>query len=156
MARTILFEYLIDQIIEWKRNGEEVIICDDFNANAYDGRFAARLQQADIMMTEQCRVASGRRLHATFVTGTETIDAVYATSGIEVTNAALLPKYGGIGDHRRFILDFCSASVLGDVHRRVIPGTQRKLNYNCTRMRNSYNKTLNKLSDRHQMFRRIH
>ena len=107
------------------------------------------------MMTEQCRVASGRRLHATFVTGTETIDAVYATSGIEVTNAALLPKYGGIRDHRCFILDIRLASVIGDVHPRVIPGTPRKLNCNCTRMRTSYNKTLNELANRHRTIRRI-
>ena len=127
----ILFEQLIDQIIEWKRNGEEAILCGDFNENAYDGRFAARLQQADIMMTEQCKVATGRRLPATFVTGTRIIDTVYATTGIKVTNAALLPKYGVIGDHRYFIVDFRSASVIGDVHPNVIPGTPRKLNCTC-------------------------
>ena len=75
-------------------------LCGDFNENAYDGRFAVRLQQADIMMTEQCKVATGRQLPATYVTGTRTIDAVYATAGIQVINAALLPKYGGIGDPR--------------------------------------------------------
>ena len=75
-AQTILFKHLIDQIIEWKRNGEEAIICGNFSKNAYNGRFAARLQQADILMTKQCRVATGMRLPATFVAGSRTIDAV--------------------------------------------------------------------------------
>ena len=122
---------MIEQIIEWKRNGEEAILCGDFNENAYDGRFATRLHQADTMMMEQCRVATGRRLPATFVTGSRTIDAVYATTVIKVTNAALLPKYGNIGDHWCFLLDFHWASVIGDVHPNDIPGTPRKLNCNC-------------------------
>ena len=154
-AQSILFKHLIDQVIEWKRNGEEAIICGNFSKNAYNGRFAARLQQADIMMTKQCRVATGRGLPVTFVTGSRMIDAVYATTGIEFTNAALLPKYGGIGDHLCFILDFCSASVIGGVHPNVIPRTPQKLNCYCIRMRTSYNKTLNELADRHQMFQRI-
>ena len=87
------------------------------------------------MMTKQRRVATGRRLPVTFVTGSRTIDAVYATTGIEFTNAALLPKYGGIGDHLCFILNVRSASVMGGVHPNVIPRTPQKLNCYCIQMR---------------------
>ena len=107
------------------------------------------------MMTKQCRVATGGRLPVTFVTGSETIDALYATTGIEFTNAALLPKYSGVRHHICFILDFRSTSVIGGVHPNVIPRTPQKLNCYCIRMRTSYNKTLNELADRHQVFQRI-
>ena len=82
-------------------------------------------------------------------------DAVYATMGIEVINVTLLPKYGGIGEHRCFILDFSSASVIGDIHPDVITSAPRKIRCNCIQMRTSYNKTLNELADRNQMFLRI-
>ena len=83
------------------------------------------------MMTEQYRAATGARLLAIFITGTRTIDAVYANAGIEVFHVALLPNYGGIGDHRYFLLDVCLASVIRNTHPRVIPGTSRKLDCNC-------------------------
>ena len=61
------------------------------------------------------------QLPATFITGTRPIDAVYATSGIEVMNAGLLGKYGGVGDHRCFVLDFATTSVVGSNFPRVLP-----------------------------------
>ena len=86
------------------------------------------------MMTVQCQAATEEILPATFITDTKTIDAVYATAGVEVVHVALLPKYGDIGDHRCFLLNFCSASVTRDAHPRVIPGTPMKLNCNCARI----------------------
>jgi len=153
--RTILFEQLITQLRIWKSEGNEIILCGDFNENVYEGRMSRRLQERDILMTEQCLSHTGHRLPATFVTGTRPIDAVYATQGIETLNVGLLPKFGGVGDHRCFILDFKSASVMGQKLPRVLPPKGRKLNCHCERIRNSYNKALDQLAERHQMYRKL-
>ena len=116
------------QLVIWKANGEEIILCGDFNENVYNGRIQRRLALPDLNMKEQCHLHTGDRLPATFVTGTRPIDAVFATSGIEVLNAGLLSKYGGVGDHRAFVLDFTTASILGTSFPRVLPRQGRKLN----------------------------
>jgi hypothetical protein len=49
----------------------------------------------------------------TFRDGTVLIDAVFAKPGIECVNEYILPHKGGVGNHRCFILDFTSSSVIG-------------------------------------------
>ena len=146
---------MVTQLILWKAAGEEIILCGDFNENVYTGRFARRLAATDINMKEQCLKCTGDQLPATFVSGNRPIDGVFATAGVEVLHAALLPKYGGIGDHRCFILDFVSKSVMGNIFPRVLPPSARKLHCDSERIRDNYNAVLNKLMDRHQMFKKM-
>jgi len=153
--RTIFYEQLVTQLLLWKASGDEIILCGDFNENVYDSRIGRRLAQPDLYMKEQCLLKTGERLPNTFITGTRPIDGVFATSGIEILYAGLLPKYGGVGDHRAFILDFTTASVLGTSFPRVLPHQGRKLNCYCERIRDNYNKVLDQLADRHEMYRKM-
>ena len=121
----------------------------------YTGQLAQRLAQSDLLMSEQCLKLNGEHLPATFVEGSWAIDAVFATTGVEVVNAGLLPKRGGVGNHRCFILDFTSASVFGTVNPRVAPASGRKLHCDCKRIRTSYNDVLGQLADQHRMFKKI-
>ena len=104
--RTIFYEQLVSQLILWKSAGEEIILCGNFNKNVYDSRIGWRLAQPDLLMKEQCLLKTGERLPNTFITETRPIDGVFANTGIEDMDADLLPKYGGISDHRAFILKF--------------------------------------------------
>ena len=115
--RSIFYDDLTSQLASWRRNKEEIILCGDFNENVYTGRLAKRLGQDDILMKEQCLLTNKVKLPATFVTGSRPIDAVFATRGVETINASILQKYGGVGDHRCFLLDFSSESVLGGYSR---------------------------------------
>ena len=57
--RTILFEQLITQLRIWKSEGNEIILCGDFNEHVYEGRTSRRLQERDIQMKEQCLSHTG-------------------------------------------------------------------------------------------------
>ena len=106
-------------------------------------------------MSEQCLLATGQKLPPTFSSGgTKPIDGVFATAGINCVNATIFEKYGGVGDHRLFALDIASVSMIGNVFPRVVPPVARKLTEN-ERHRMNYNKCLNQLCDRHQMFRKL-
>ena len=72
-----------------------------------------------------------------------------ATSGTEILNAGFLSKYGGVGDHSPFLLDFTTASVLGTSFPPVLPRQGRK------QIRDSYNKVLDQLAVRHEMYRKL-
>ena len=155
LPRTIFFDHLIADLKRWKGQGEEIILLGYFNKNVYTGRIAQRLAQDDLNMSEQCRKITGKPIPPTYVRGSRPIDAVFATSGIVCRNASILAKYGGVGDHRCFILDFSSVSMLGSVFPRIVPPAGRKLHCNSERIRKNYCSVLNELADRHQMFRKL-
>jgi len=99
--------------VVWKATDTDIILLGDFNENMYTGRFAKHLEQVNLNFSEQCLGCTGKHIPPTFRDGIMPIDAVYATAGIECVNAYILPHKVGIGDHRCFIIDFSSSSVIG-------------------------------------------
>ena len=107
----------------------EIILFGDFNENVYTGRIEERLVEAEINMTEQCLKTNKVPLTPTHVRSeTCKVDAYFAAEGAKCLSACLLPEYGGVGNHRVFILDFFSASFLGTVFPRIVHPSARKLN----------------------------
>ncbi len=78
-------------------------------------------------MKEQCFTVNGQRLPATFVQGSRPLDTAFATAVINCMNATIFQKHVGVGDHRCFVLDFHSESVVGDVFPHIVPAAGRKL-----------------------------
>ena len=78
-------------------------------------------------MKELCLAVNGEHLPSTFNRGTRLLDAAFATAGINCTSATIFQKNRGVGDHRCFVLDFHSASMIGDVFPQVVPAAGRKL-----------------------------
>ena len=152
--RDIFFEDLVEQLVAWKEDGLEIILLGDFNKDVYEDRLAKHLAEDDLRMKEQCLAVNGERLPATFNRGTRPLDAAFATAGINCISATIFQKHGGVGDHRCFVLDFHSESVVGDVFPRVVPAAGRKLTEQESH-RAAYRKCLNQLCDRHQMFRKL-
>jgi hypothetical protein len=111
-ARTIFFKQLIAQLVIWKQTDSDIILLGDFNENAYSGRIAKCLSLLDLLLTKQCLQCTGLHIPPTFREGTVRIDAVFAMSGIECVNPYTFPNKGGVGNHRCFILDFTSSSVI--------------------------------------------
>ena len=92
----------------------------------YEEQLAQRLSQDNIQMLETCYQTTNEILPPTHVTVSRRIDAMYATAGVSSINATILQKYGGVGDHRVFIIDFTCELVLGSVLLRIIPPMARK------------------------------
>ena len=153
--RMILFEQIISRLLLWKSVGEEIILMGDFNENVYTGRYTKRLAMQDLNMTEQCHTTTKQRLPATFDDGSQPIDAIFVTAGVVCISACLLARYGGIGDHRSFILDFTSASLIGENFPNIMPARLRKLHCESKRLVNNYTKALDQLCDRHNMYQQI-
>ncbi len=141
-ARTIFFEQLISQLIVWKHTDHNIILIGDFNKNVYLGRIAQHLSQPDLMLSEQCLQCTGIHIPPTFRDGIIPIDAIFATAGIECVNAYILPHKGGVGDHRCFILDFTSSSIIGLKFLNIVCFSARRLHCKSTRLVQNYNSSL--------------
>jgi len=152
--RDIFFDDLIAQLLRWKGEEYEIILLGDYNEHVYEDRLTRRLAYDDLRMQEQCLAVNGEHLPPTFNRGSPPLDAAFATAGINCASATIFQKNRGVGDHRCFVLDFQSTSVIGDVFPRVVPAAGRKLTEN-ERHRDAYRKCLNQLCDRHQMFRKL-
>ncbi len=155
-ARSIFFEQLIAQLVVWKTMDSDIILLGDFNENVYTGQIAKCLAQADFNFSEQCLGCTGRHILPTFRDGVMPIDAVYATAGIKCVNVHILPHKGEIGDHRCFIIDFSSSSVIGTRFQNIVRCAARRLHCKSTQLVQTYNRKLDLLCNQHKMYERIY
>ncbi len=127
----------------------------DFNEHVYKGRLARRLGADDLNFKEMCSLHTGIPIPPTFRTGSIPIDGIFATAGIECVNVTLLPHLSGVGDHRCFIIDFSSDSVIGSDFPNIVRVAARKLHCTSTWMVRLYNAELTAKSEEHNMFHRM-
>jgi hypothetical protein len=130
--RTIFFEQLITQLLLWKAIDNDIVLLDDFNKSIYTGRLATRLAADDLHFMELCRKHTGTPIPPTHQKGSAPIDGIFATLGITCVNVFILPQYGGggVGDHRCFIIDLTSESMIGTSFPNIVQCAARKLH--CT------------------------
>jgi hypothetical protein len=108
------------------------------------------------MFSEQCLQCTGIHIPPTLRDGIIPIDAIFATAGIECVNACILPHKGGIGNHRCFILNFTSSSIIGSKFPNIVRCSARKLHCKSTRLVQTYNLELDMLCNCHKMYQRIY
>jgi hypothetical protein len=118
---------LITQLIQWKEIDNDIVLFGDFNKKLYTGQIAKRLVEADLNFTEVCCKHTGQLIPPTFRTVSIPIDGIFATAGVECINAFILPHYGGVGDHRCFILDLSPESLIGTSFLNIVRCAARKL-----------------------------
>jgi hypothetical protein len=94
----------------------------------YTGPLATALADNGLRMSEVCRRTTGIPLPQTHSRRSVLIDAVYSTAGLVCLAVALLPDGLGVGDHKVFVLDIESDSIIGDFFPHVLPAACRVLN----------------------------
>ncbi len=116
----IFYEDLVAQLLVWKLVDNNIILMGDFNENAYTSHLAHCLSQVDINLTELCRRNTGIQIPATFYTGSSPIDGIFAPPGIECVNTFILPRLAGKENHRCFIVDLSSSSLIGSSFPNIV------------------------------------
>ena len=79
-------------------------------------------------MNEVVGTFTGKKIGATLFRGSKPIDAVWATPDIVVVGACVMPASYGVGDHRFFVLDFLTSSLIGKTPPQIIRSSTRRLN----------------------------
>ena len=64
-------------------------------------------------MKEVVGTHTGKEIGATYFRGSQPIDGIWATPDITVTGACVMPCGYGVGDHRLFVVDFKTSSLVG-------------------------------------------
>ncbi len=98
---------------------------------------------------------TARQLGATYFCGSEPIDGVWTTGDITVTNACVMPVGFGVGDHRLFVIDFATTTLVGSGTTTVVRPTLHRLNKKIFGCAHRYNISLRRNILRHQLLEQM-
>jgi hypothetical protein len=146
---------LVSLLWKWKYSEDKIVLLRDFDEYVYTGDIATVLSQDNLWMHKLCQRINGIPLPHMHNHGTIPINCMYSTAGIDGVAVALLPSRIG-GNHKVFMVDVTSSSVMGDVFPQVIPAAGRLLNCTSDRIKNSHIHLLNQLTIRHSVFKKLY
>jgi hypothetical protein len=99
---------------EWRAAGDRLIVCLDANKNIYTQALWKLLTNLEgLRMIEVVGRYTGKKIGPTYFQGQLLIDGIWTTPDVTVSNACIMPAGYGIGDHRLFIIDLHTASLVG-------------------------------------------
>ena len=119
----------------WREQGDRIIVCMDANEHIYQKSIGKALMDVDgLRMREVVGEFTGQKIGPTYFRGSKPIDAVWATSDVEVVGACVMPAGFGVGDHRLFQVDFRASSLVGNAPPKIIRAPSRRLNTKIPRI----------------------
>ena len=100
----------------------------DYNENIYIKELGKTLFDAEgLGLNEVVGEQTGEQLGATFFRGKNSVDGLWASPSLEVVEACIMPVGYGAGDHRLFVMDFKTRSLLGAQSLRTMRQASRRL-----------------------------
>ena len=154
--RTRFKNDLLAQLRTWREQGDRLIVCMDVNEYIYRksiGKALAMLE--DLQMIEAVSNYTGKKIGATFFRGTKLIDGVWVTSDVVIIGSCVMPDGYGIGDHRLFVLDFLTLSLMGHDPPKIVRVEARRLNTNIPSSKLNYINRVEELITKHKIVERV-
>ncbi len=85
---------------------------------------------------------TARQLGATYFCGSKPIDGVWTTGDITMMNACVMPVGFGVEDHRLFVIDFATTTLVSSGTTTVVRPALHRLNTKIYGCADRYNKSL--------------
>ena len=149
-------EDLLEQLTKWREDGDKLIVCLDANENIYRKAIGKALTSVDgLAMKEVVGDFTGVPIGPTYFRGSKPIDAIWATSDVDVVGACIMPAGFGIGDHRVFVVDFRASSLIGLEPKKIVRPQARRLNCKLPGAVQRYNTLFEKKIRKHRLVERI-
>ena len=126
--RSLFYRDFAKQCKKWKSRGETIGIVMDANEHALDGELRKILEGEGIGLMEISHRFWGEKPPNSHVDGSDPIAAFYGSSNLEVTQLLQLPHLSSIGDHKTWIIEVTSRSVLGCNLLKIQRTVGRRLN----------------------------
>ena len=127
--RTRFRHDLIKQLVQWRKDGDRLVVCLDTNGDRYKKKFVKDLvQTSELDMIEVVGSFTGQKVGPIFFRGKDPVDGVWATPDVAITGACVMPVGYGVGDHRMFVIDFLTYSLIGCNPPQIDRAAARRLN----------------------------
>ena len=133
--RNVLLEDVCAKLLEWRQNGERIVVFIDANENMTCGKFHSMLSGPDLGLREAVsfRHPDPRWTHTgTYskgpYTGQYPIDGVYVSPDLPIRAATWLQIIPALGDHRFTVIDIHAQALVGDNRLR---SEERRVGKEC-------------------------
>ena len=147
---------LPEALQRWRSQGDRLIVCIDANKHIYKKSIGKMLTDPnELAMKEVVGSFTGKQICPTFFRGSKPIDGVWATSEVLIAGACVMPAGFGIGDHRLFVVDILTSSLVGNNPIRVMRPCARRLNTKLPGVVAKYNDRLEDLVLEHRIIERM-
>ena len=154
--RTCFKNYLLAQLRKWREQGDRLIVCMDLNKDIYRKSIGIALTMyEDLQMIEAIGNYTGKKIGTSFFRGTKPIDGVWVTYDVVIIGACVMPAGYGIGDHRLFVLEFLTSSLIGNDPPKIVRVAARRLNTNIPSAELYYINRLEELITKHKIVERV-
>ena len=111
----------------WRKAKERLIIVMDANEHAMDGPLRRMLEAEGVELEEFSHKYYGNEPPHTFIDGKIPIDTGYKTPDVEVTAFCMLSFMESPGDHRSWLIEVTTRSMLGRDLLKIVRPPGRKL-----------------------------
>ena len=132
--RDVLLEDVRAKLLEWRQNGERIVVFIDANENMTCGKFHSMLSGPDLGLREavSSRHPDPRWTHTgTYskgpYTGQHPIDGVYVSPDLPICAATWLQIIPALGDHRFAVIDIHAQALVGDNKIKIVRPPARRL-----------------------------
>jgi hypothetical protein len=118
---------LSNQIKEWRKSGERIVLLMDVNDHPLKSKFYQRLKREQTELEEFTHKCWGPTPPYTHISGLSPINGGYKSPEIEIVQLGLLLFAESPGDHRSFIINVSTCSLLGDFRFEVFRPVSRRI-----------------------------
>jgi hypothetical protein len=154
--RTKFREDLTQLLKVWRAAGDRIIVCLDANEDIYRKAIGKALTDEEgLAMKEVVGAYTGKKIGPTFFRGQLPIDGIWATPDITISNACIMPAGYGIGDHRLFIIDIQTSTLIGTAPPRAKRAASRRLNTRLPHVAKKYALILEKNILQHRLIEKL-
>jgi hypothetical protein len=151
-----LFDHnLGKQVKEGRGKGERVIIMMDMNDCPLRHKFNKKLKDHNTDMEEFTHKCWGPKKPYTHHSGKSPIDGGYKTPEVKIVNIEMLAFAESAGDHRLFVLDVSTQSLLGVYRYKVCRPVSRRLVTSQETSVKRYNTTIREQFEIHRIEERL-
>jgi len=148
-------EDLLAQLRQWREEGDKLVVCLDANEDIYKKSIGRALTDIDgLAMQEVVGAFTGSDIGPTYFRGSKPIDAVWATTDVQVVGASIMPAGFGVGDHRLFVIDLLGSSLLGHAPKKIVRPQARRLNCKLAKSVEKYTTRLEQKILKHRLIER--
>ena len=111
----------------WRKNNEKLIIIMEANKSTMDGPLRKMLEKEGVDLEEFSHRYYGNKPPHTFIDGKIPIDAGYKTPDLEITAFCMLSFLDSTGDHRSWLVELTTRSMLGRELLKIVRPPGRRL-----------------------------
>ena len=139
----------------WRKNDERLIIIMGANESTMDGHLRKMLEEEGVELEEFSHKYYGNKPPHTFIDGKIPIDAGYKTPDVEITAFYMLSFLDSMGDHRGWLVEVTTRSMLGRELLKIVRPPGRRLVSTQPRSVESYNEIVEKQFQLHRVPERM-